>query len=418
MIDELLVVGGGAAGYFAAIWAAELGCGKVRVLEKSGQVLRKVKISGGGRCNVTHACSEIRQLVECYPRGHREMLGSFYRWGVDDTVSWFEQRGVVMKTEEDGRMFPISNQSQTVIDCLATETKRLKVRVDKKKSVIKIDPDSGSAHQRIFLVTCSDGTIFQTANLLMATGGAQGAQSAGLITSLGHGLVAPTPSLFTFKIRHTLIDGLQGLSVNQCETRVLGTELAESGPVLITHWGVSGPGILKLSAWGAFVLSELGYRFTLQIDWLPAETTDGIRQSLQKLRRTSGRKQIATFSPFSQIPHRLWVRMIEQAGIQTSTQWAQLTNKDTELLVELLKATRLPVDGKSTNKDEFVTAGGIPLNEIKLDTMESKIQPNLFFAGEIINVDGITGGFNFQNAWTTGYLAGSAIAEKCLTPIG
>ncbi|GAA5494011.1 uncharacterized protein HI_0933 [Rubritalea halochordaticola] len=406
---DLIVIGGGAAGFFGAITAAEHGANKVLILEKTANLLGKVKISGGGRCNVTHHCFEARELAKHYPRGDKSLIGPLSRWGAQDTVNWFQSRGVELKTEADGRMFPITDNSQTVIDCLISSAKKAGVQIQTShgvNSIERIEDHHGSSH---FTLLTEKGETLLSRSILLATGGTRLAAGAKLAESLGHTLAPPVPSLFTFKITHPLLRDLQGISVSQTKVQIETTKLTSSGPLLITHWGVSGPGILRLSAWGARTLAEMNYQFTLRVNWLPDVD---VNSEIQQLRTTWGKRQLTTRSPFEALSKRLWNRFLEVAEIPETQTWSQLSKQHARNLLTLLTESRFNVDGKSLNKDEFVTAGGVLLKDIKLKTMESKLCPGLYFAGEVMDVDGITGGFNFQNAWTTGRHAGLAIAEN------
>ncbi len=406
---HLITIGGGAAGFFGSISAAENGAESVLMLEKSSKLLGKVKISGGGRCNVTHHCFDPKELSKNYPRGEKSLIGPLHGWGAQDTVDWFQSRGVELKTEADGRMFPITNDSQTIIDCLTKAARDAGVEIETSNGVASIErlgddePDGAR-----FIVYTDKGESHRTRCILLATGGTRLAAGAKLAEYLGHQLEPATPSLFTFKITHPLLKDLPGVAVADTAVSVEKSKLNSRGPLLITHWGVSGPGILRLSAWGARELSKLDYKFTLVVNWLPdTDTTTTITQ----LRSDWGKRQLSTRCPFEAISKRLWARMLEVAGIPETQIWSQLSKAHTQALSKLLNNCHLPVDGKSINKDEFVTAGGVELKEINLKSMQSKICNGLYFAGEVMNVDGITGGFNFQNAWMSGHHAGCAIAE-------
>ena len=402
---DLIVIGGGAAGFFSAITYAEASGGRVLILEKTSQVLGKVKISGGGRCNVTHACFEPKPLTAHYPRGEKSLIGPFHRFGAADTVAWFEQRGVTLKTEPDGRMFPITDSSQTIIDTLTHAARDAGVEVRTTTAVKEITPGDH------FTLTTSDHETLTAAAVIIATGGTRLAAGARLAESLGHELIPNVPSLFAFNIEDPRISDLPGVSVALTEVSVEGMKLQAAGPLLITHHGLSGPGILKLSAWGARELSEQGYRFQIKINWLPEIALTEVESTLTAKRQTWGKRRVRGHSAFEAIPKRLWGKLCSAAGVSTETLWSQLSKEHTRQLITELHAGSFQVSGKSINKDEFVTCGGVKLKDVNLKTMESKIQPNLYFAGEVLNIDGITGGFNFQNAWTSGYLAGTAIAD-------
>lgn len=408
---DALVVGGGAAGFFGAIMCATqapMGA-KILIVEKARRVLTKVKISGGGRCNVTHDCFEPKKMAtQFYPRGNKALIGPMYRFGVAETVDWFSRHGVTLKTESDGRMFPITDDSQTVIDCLRDAADQAGVAVWTGVGVETARPLRGAPGFEVFL---DNGKKIIAHQLLVATGGTRLARSAKIARDLGHKLEPDVPSLFTFHIDDRRIGGLQGLSVENVAVEVEGQNLQNSGPLLITHRGMSGPAILKLSAWGARQLHGLKYRFTLIVNWL-SMTPGAVSEEFQRLRREEGKRQVSTRSPFDAIPRRLWQRLVEAARISDQRRWAELTSRESTDLVSQLTAARFDVRGKSTNKDEFVTCGGVRTDDVDMRTMESRLQPGLHFAGEILDIDGVTGGFNFQNAWTTGFLAGSAMARK------
>ncbi|MBT8044089.1 MAG: NAD(P)/FAD-dependent oxidoreductase [Verrucomicrobiae bacterium] len=404
---DLIVVGGGAAGFFAAITCAESQPGpRLLILEKSAQVLGKVKISGGGRCNVTHSCFDPRELAQCYPRGHQSLIGPFHRWGAADTVDWFQSRGVQLKTEADGRMFPITDDSQTIIDCLTSAADDAGMTVRTSTGVQSILPPNDTSP--VFTTTTDSGAKLLANSLLLATGGTRLTAGARLAESLGHTLIPNVPSLFAFNIDDPRIADLPGVSVPDAEVSVEGMKLKADGPLLITHHGLSGPGVLKLSAWGARELHDCDYQFSIRVNWLPKENVATV---LQETRQSWGKRQVRSRAPFEQFPKRLWQKLCMAAGVDDNSTWSQFTKSNMQTLLAELTECTLPVSGKSLNKDEFVTCGGVKLNDIDLKTMESKITPRLYFAGEILDIDGVTGGFNFQNAWTSGHVAGSAIAE-------
>ena len=406
---DLAVVGGGAAGFFTAITCAENSTKSVLVLEKTAQLLQKVKISGGGRCNVTHNCMDPRELSRSYPRGEKSLIGPLHRFGAVDTVEWFASRDVALKTEPDGRMFPVSNRSQTIVNALLNSARDAGVEIRTGEGVTSIaQVATDQTHGRFALTT--DGEATYTAdNVLLATGGTRSTSGAKLAAELGHELQPATPSLFTFKIQDPRIDELSGLSVDNAEVSINDSKLRSEGPVLITHWGLSGPGILKISAWGARELAGRHYRFDITVNWLPGQDAASV---IAKQRKDEGKRRLSTRCPFDSIPKRLWLRMLTAAGISERATWAELSKANTTRLVTELTTATFTVNGKSTNKDEFVTCGGIVLDEINFKTMESKLVPGLYFAGEVIDVDGITGGFNFQNAWTSGFHAGMAVAAS------
>jgi predicted Rossmann fold flavoprotein len=403
---RVIVVGGGAAGFFAAITCAEAASDcEVTILEKGPQFLSKVRISGGGRCNVTHACFEPRELARRFPRGEQELISTFNRFQASDAVDWFESRGVKLKVENDGRMFPTTDSSQTIIDCLlraATEAS-VKLRINcGVSSVLR----SGNG---TFDVGLTNGEVLECDRLLLATGGCRTPALGQLAVSLGHTLEPPVPSLFTFHVQVSWLRELAGISVAEVEAEIPGTGLRERGPLLITHWGVSGPVILRLSAWGAPRLNALEYRFPLRLNWLPKLSLKEIENEFASRRSAHAARQIAK-NPIGSLPARLWEQLVIAAGIAPDTRWAELSRQGQHALINQLVRTELPATGKSLNKDEFVTCGGVKLSEVNFKTMESRICPGLYFAGELLDIDGITGGFNFQAAWTTGWIAGKSIA--------
>jgi predicted Rossmann fold flavoprotein len=403
---KIVVVGGGAAGFFGAIAAAESAPhARVVILEKGPRTLSKVRISGGGRCNVTHSCFEARELSRRYPRGGRALIGPFSRFGPADTVAWFERRGVRLKTEADGRMFPTTDSSQTIIDCLTTAAEKSGVRILNNTGLTMIERRKGGG----FLLDLSNGERMECDRLLWAGGGCRPEGHPAVL--LGHSLMPPVPSLFTFHIDTPWLRELPGISVASAQVSVPGTHLKECGPLLVTHTGLSGPAVLRLSAWGARELYDLHYEFSLRINWLPETNRDSLIEALQACRETSGGQTILR-TRWNPLPARLWESLVIQAGIARDTKWARLSRTETLKLASLLTSTELPVQGKSTNKEEFVTCGGIPLPEVNFKTMGSRIVPGLHFAGEALDIDGITGGFNFQAAWTTGWIAGHAMAAQ------
>jgi hypothetical protein len=405
-LRRIVIVGGGAAGFFAAITAAEAApAAEVAVLERGPQFLAKVKISGGGRCNVTHACFDARELTTRYPRGGRALIAPFRQFQADDTVAWFGRRGVRMKTEGDGRMFPVSDASQSIIDCLLTAARNAGIKLSTNCGVEGVAKKSGGG----FELTLSHGETLFCHKLLLATGGCRTPALGQLAVSLGHALEPPVPSLFTFHIAMPWLRALAGVSLDAVEASIPETKLRERGALLITHWGLSGPAILRLSAWGARELHERNYNFPLQINWLPQFNEEKLAAELQA-RRKSNPARLVVNSPVAPLPARLWEKLVLAAGVAAGTRWSALSRAAQHKLVQQLLRTEFPVTGKSLNKDEFVTCGGVRLNEVDFKTMESKICPGLFFAGEVLDIDGITGGFKFQSAWTTGWLAGRAMA--------
>jgi len=399
------VVGGGAAGFFAAIAAAEAGA-DVTVLEKSARCLDKVRISGGGRCNVTHACFEPREFVTRYPRGGRALLGPFTRFSARDTVDWFAARGVKLKTETDGRMFPFTDSSQTIVDCLlqAAQTAGVKLRLN--CAVESIAKNAEGKYE----LTLNGGEKTSCDRLLLATGGCRAAAAGQMAVSLGHTLESPVPSLFTFQIESPWLGSLAGVSLEVAEVSVPAAKLRERGPLLVTHWGLSGPAVLKISAWGARALFDLNYHFSLLVNWLPEANAEKIIREFQARRESAGAKLLVNV-PLLPLTARLWEELVLAAGIPRSTRWSAFTRVQAHALARQILRSEFLVTGKSLNKDEFVTCGGVKLGEVNFQTMESKICPGLFLAGELLDLDGITGGFNFQAAWTTGFIAGQAMAK-------
>lgn len=400
---DVIVAGGGAAGFFTAINIAEKKPGlKVAILERGKEVLSKVRVSGGGRCNVTHACFVPSDLVKFYPRGEKELRGPFNRFCSGDTIEWFERHGVQLKTEDDGRMFPVTDSSQTIIDCFLEAARKC-----------RIDILTGQSIQSLY--RADDYWKIQTQNetfvaptLVMATG--SNPKMWEMLAEMGHTIVPPVPSLFTFNIKDPRIKDLMGLSC-LASVKVKGTKLEATGPLLITHWGMSGPGILRLSAWGARDLFAKNYQFVLEVSWLNDMTTEECLDRLKELKQEQAKRTVAKRAPF-EMPNRLWDSLVNAAGISDAVRWADLTRAQMDALALQLTNARFNVNGKSTFKEEFVTAGGISLKETDFKTMRSKIQEGLYFAGEILDIDAITGGFNFQNAWTGGFIAAEAIVGE------
>jgi predicted Rossmann fold flavoprotein len=403
-----IVAGGGAAGIFAAITCAEAAPdAEVILLERGPQFLAKVRISGGGRCNVTHACFESREMAARFPRGEQALIAPFQRFQASDTVAWFESRGVKLKIESDGRMFPITDSSQTIIDCLLGAAEAAGVKLVAKRGVQRVT----RLTEGLFELQLSNGETLTCDRLLLATGGCRTPALGQLAVSLGHTLEPPVPSLFTFHIETPWLRELAGVSVGSVEASVPGTALRERGALLVTHWGVSGPVILRLSAWGARELHQLDYRFTLRLNWLPQLNTGALALELSS-RRKSLPARLVVNSPLPPLTARLWEKLVLAAGIPRDTRWASLSRAAEHQLVQQLMRTEFAVSGKSVNKEEFVTCGGVRLSEVNFKTMESRICPGLYFAGELLDLDGITGGFNFQAAWTTGWIAGRAMAGR------
>ncbi len=404
---DVLIIGGGAAGFFTAINIAENAPQlKIIILERGKEVLTKVKLSGGGRCNVTHAEFNPKGLIQNYPRGKKELLGPFHRFMTGDTIAWFEERGVPLKIEEDGRMFPESNSSQTIIDCFLKETRRLGVEVLKNHSVKKIHKENKN-----WMVSTEEGD-FTSEKLVITTG--SNVKIWKLIESLGHTIIPPVPSLFTFNIKDFRIKDLSGIAT-QASVKVISKnskiKLESEGALLITHWGLSGPAILKLSAWGARELNIFNYKFKIKVNWLNDNNSEEILDTLKSLKNENP-KQVVFKSTEIDLPKRLWQNLVRASGIVDNQKWAETTNKQLQNLSDQLIQSIFQVNGKSTFKEEFVTAGGVDLKEINFKRYESKLHKNLFFAGEVLNIDAITGGFNFQNAWTGGYIVAQAITSE------
>lgn len=397
---DVIVVGGGAAGFFTAINVAEkYPESKIAILERGKEVLSKVRVSGGGRCNVTHACFVPNDLVKFYPRGEKELRGPFHQFCSGDTIEWFEKHGVELKIEEDGRMFPVSDSSQTIIDCFLMATHKLKIDVLTLQSVQGLY--KGEDYWKIE----TNQQSFKCDKLVMSTG--SNPKIWELLQSIGHTIISPVPSLFTFNIKDSRIKDLMGVSA-QVSVKVKDSKLKATGPLLITHWGMSGPAILRLSAWGARDLFSKNYQFTLQVNWLNNLDFETVLQDLKEIKEENIKKGITKFCPFD-FPKRLWESIVVASGIELETKWADVSNKQLANLTNQLTNAEFHVNGKSTFKEEFVTAGGIDLKEINFKTMESKVCKNLYFAGEILNIDAITGGFNFQNAWTGGFIVSQNI---------
>ena len=403
-MKKVIIIGGGAAGFFTAINAKEMNPElDITILEKGKEVLQKVKISGGGRCNVTHACFEPKELVQFYPRGEKELLGPFHQFMTGDTFEWFENNGIPLKIEKDNRVFPESNSSQTIVDCFLNKTKSLGISVLKNHGVTTIQKQANS-----WLVITKEQQFVCDA-VVMAAGSSKKVWE--LSKTLGHTIISPVPSLFTFNIKDARIKDLLGISVPNATVQLVDTNLEASGPLLITHWGMSGPAILKLSAFGARVLAEKNYEYKVQVDWL-SRPTHKIVNVLLNLKKKHSKKQVIVRSPFEEIPKRLWERFVLATTIKTSFNWADVSHDQIDALANQLTKSVFTAKGKSTFKEEFVTAGGVDLREINFKNFESKLQNNLFFVGEVLNIDAVTGGFNFQNAWTGGWLCAKALASR------
>jgi predicted Rossmann fold flavoprotein len=403
---NLIVIGGGAAGFFCAINAARINSGlQVTIVEKTSKLLSKVRVSGGGRCNVTHACFEISNLVKRYPRGTNFLKKTFHHFNTTHCVKWFEERGVKLKTEHDGRMFSITDSSQTIIDCFLKEANKHRVEVGMNADVKNLKKQGA----RIIL-ELANGKQLTADYVCIACGGYPKTPMFDWLKTLGHSIEEPVPSLFTFNISNNPIIQLMGVSVEKATVKIIGSKLSDEGPLLITHWGMSGPAILKLSAWGARELANKNYHFNILVNWLQDYSEQSLREKWQSIRNDHSTQKIGNRNPFS-LPTRLWIYLLNESGINEDIRWADLPGKEQNRLIKNLTAQEFEVKGKTTFKEEFVTCGGIKLSEVDANTMQSKIVPNLFFAGEILDVDGITGGFNFQHAWTSGWIAARAIAE-------
>jgi len=405
MNRELIVIGGGAAGIFCAVNAARMRPGlRVTVLEKTGKLLSKVKVSGGGRCNVTHACFDRTEMAGRYPRGGHFVRKAFYNWFTTDTINWFRERGVELKTEEDGRMFPVTDSSQTIIDCLMREVNAYGVEVRMHAEVKGVEKDEK------FRVTLADGRVLSADYVCIACGGYPKSAMFDWIRALGHTIEEPVPSLFTFNMPGDPVVGLMGVSMPAVQVKVAGSKLVEKGPVLITHWGLSGPAVLRLSAWGARELAERSYSFDIQVNWVDmAEPV--VRERILDLRQERAGQVVAGRSVLG-VPHRLWEYWLGVAGIGGGVRWADVQVRGQNKLIQLLCAGSFTVRGKTTFKEEFVTAGGVRLSEVDAGSFESKRVAGLYFAGEILDVDGVTGGFNFQHAWTSGWSVAASVGNR------
>jgi predicted Rossmann fold flavoprotein len=407
--SQIIVIGGGAAGFFAAITCAQTNPdARVMLLEAGKYPLGKVKISGGGRCNVTHACFDPVQLVQYYPRGNKALRGAFSRFQPQDTVAWYADRGVKLKTEADGRMFPITDDSETIVRCLLDTAAAAGVTIWTEAAVVKIMPQEPSG----WAITLKSGQSLTADRVLLATGSNPSAYQ--WAQSLGHPMLTPVPSLFTFNIPDSRLKDLPGVSVKSATVKLPTANkkpLIQTGALLVTHWGVSGPAVLKLSAWGARFLAESRYQTPLIIDWLPDYQLEKLREIILAVKAQLPQKTIQNSCPVP-IPHRLWESLTSYVGIQATDRWAGLANKTLDRLMIELNRGEYQITGKGVFKEEFVTCGGVDLKSVNFQTMESKICPGLYFAGEILDIDGVTGGFNFQSAWTTGYLAGLAMGSS------
>lgn len=408
---RLIVIGGGAAGFFCAVNAARMNPAlEVIIMEKTGKTLSKVRVSGGGRCNVTHACFEISEMIKKYPRGAQFLRKAFSIFFTADTIAWFEERGVKLKTEEDGRMFPITDSSQTIIDCLMQEAKSNGVPLHLHTEVKRILQQDNR-----FALELANGLVMDADFVCIACGGYPRMNMFEWLSSTGHSIESPVPSLFSFNMPGNSITQLMGVAVNDAELKINGTKLRERGPLLITHWGMSGPAVLRLSAWGARLLAQgIGaepYHITIRVNWIPLFNEELLRSEFSRLRFDLATQRMSGKNPFS-LPRRLWDYLLQQSGITEAMRWADLPATLQNRLIRNLASEEFEVKGKTTFKEEFVTAGGIRLSEIDPHTMQSKKIPGLYFAGETMDVDGITGGFNFQHAWTSGWIAGKSISGQ------
>ncbi|MBL0741781.1 NAD(P)/FAD-dependent oxidoreductase [Chryseolinea lacunae] len=403
---DLVVIGGGAAGFFGAIQAAEQKPGlKILILEKTTKLLTKVKVSGGGRCNVTHDCINPFELARHYPRGEKALKNLFKSFHAGNTVAWFEGKGVSLKVEDDGRMFPDTDSSQTIIDCFMREVQRHKIRIEMEAAVLSLRKE-----EEEFLIT-TDTETYHAAKVLIATGGSPNAGAYQWIADTGHAVLKPIPSLFTFNEAEKNFSDLMGIAVPNAEVKITGTKFSQQGPLLITHWGLSGPAVIKLSAWAAEYLHGIHYTFQVLVSWIGAVKEADFMAGLQEHKAQKGKQKIVT-NPLFGLPQRLWERLCSLAEIDAQKIWADLPQKNMNKLMEFLIRCPFQIKGKTTFKEEFVTCGGVDVKTIDLDTMQSKTIKNLFFAGEVLNIDGETGGFNFQAAWTTAYVAAKTIATS------
>ncbi len=405
MAKKLVVIGGGAAGFFCAVNAARMNpLLEVILLEKSSKLLSKVRVSGGGRCNLTHACFDREEMSRHYPRGQRFVKKAFHRFFTTDTIQWFEERGVPLKTEADGRMFPQSDNSESIVSCLLKEVNQYKVDVRMNAEVLQLQKTADG-----FDLHLSQGKTIVADYVCVACGGYPKTPMFDWLMQTGHTIESPVPSLFTFNIPGHPVTSLMGVSVPAATVKIGGTKLEETGPLLITHWGLSGPAVLKLSARGARELAERNYHFPITVNWLPGQQDQQLALQFRGIRQELAAQKIGIRNPFA-LPQRLWDLLLELSGIDQEKRWADLPVKEQNKLVVNMVQCSFEVKGKTTFKEEFVTAGGIRLNDIDVNTMQSKILPGLYFAGEIMDVDGVTGGFNFQHAWTSGFIAASSVA--------
>ncbi|HMG94243.1 MAG TPA: NAD(P)/FAD-dependent oxidoreductase [Chryseolinea sp.] len=403
---DLIVIGGGAAGFFGAIQAASMKPGlRVLILEKSSKLLSKVRVSGGGRCNVTHNCFNPSELARHYPRGEKALKSLFKSFDAEDIVGWFHSNGVSLKTENDGRMFPTTDRSETIIECFLNETERLKINIKMNTPVTSIARDA-----EMLIVSTRGEEQYQSEKVLVAIGGHANPEAYQWLVATGHSLKKPIPSLFTFNDTHKKFTDLMGISVPDATVRIAGTKFTERGPVLITHWGLSGPAVIKLSAWAAEYLHDANYLFTVMVNWTGSIQEEMLRKQLTEFKAQRGKLKIVS-NPLFNVPTRLWQRLCSLSEINDVKIWSELANKSMNRLIEYLVRCPFEIKGKTTFKEEFVTCGGIDLQNVNLVTMESKVVRNVYFAGEVLDVDGETGGFNFQSAWTTAYVAAKSMMQ-------
>ncbi len=400
---KIAIIGGGAAGFFSAIAAKEnYPEAEVIIYEKSQKTLSKVKVSGGGRCNVTNGCTDIKELSKAYPRGSRALQRAFYTFNTKHAMQWFESRGVPLVIQDDNCVFPASQNSQSILDVFSSETKRLGISIELGTGIQKITPINESLELH-FLPEGKPKKYFD--KVIVATGGSPRSKGFDWLSDLGHKIVSPVPSLFTFNMPEETITKLMGIVVENTLVSIQGTKLKSDGPLLITHWGMSGPAILKLSAFGARILSEKEYKFKVQVNWVNERNNDLILNELKLLASKNSNKILSNARPYH-LPERLWLYLIDKIGFISTKKWNEIGKKGLHRMVTVLSNDVYSVQGKTTFKEEFVTCGGISLDSINFKTMQSKLVKNLYFAGEILDVDGITGGYNFQAAWTTGFIAG------------
>jgi predicted Rossmann fold flavoprotein len=399
MQKQLIIIGGGASGFFCAVNAAKLNPNlKIMLVEKQSKVLQKVKVSGGGRCNVTNGITQTSLLVQKYPRGKSFLKNTFKQFTTTDTINWFEERGVKLKTEIDGRVFPVSDSSQSIIDCLLNEVSKYKIELKLQTDIISIEKNND-----YFLLETKKNEYLKADFVYIACGGFPKIEQYDWLKKLGHKIDVPVPSLFTFNIPKHPLNDLMGVVAENAIVKIVGSKLQEQGPVLVTHWGLSGPAILRLSAWGAIELQQKNYNFSIIINWLGINENE-VRNNWNTIRTKQSHLQLKNKNPFG-LPTRLWDFILQTCQLSPEIKWSELPSKEQNKLINTLTTHELMVNGKTTFKEEFVTSGGIKLDEVDANTMQSKLVPQLFFGGEILNIDGITGGFNFQNAWTCGFVA-------------